>query len=122
MAGVTFGVIGAFYGLLLAFVIVAAWQRFDRAEAEAQGEGVALLSLLQAVEGLLPTECDGNARGDPNLLAHKVIDEDWPDMANYRLAKVEDSAVPRRSGRSCHMTGPKMILASKYWWTTVLTN
>ena len=32
VAGFTFGVIGAFYGLLLAFVIVAAWQRFDRAD------------------------------------------------------------------------------------------
>jgi hypothetical protein len=30
VAGFTFGVIGAFYGLLLAFVIVAAWERFDR--------------------------------------------------------------------------------------------
>ena len=28
VAGVTFGVLGAFYGLVLAFVIVAAWQRF----------------------------------------------------------------------------------------------
>ena len=47
VAGFTFGVIGAFYGLLLAFVIVAAWERFDRAEAEVQGEGVALISLYR---------------------------------------------------------------------------
>src|SRR5215471_227177 len=44
VAGFTFGVIGAFYGLLLAFVIVAVWERFDRADAEVQGEGVALTS------------------------------------------------------------------------------
>ena len=35
VAGFTFGVLGAFYGLLLAFVIVAAWERFDRASANA---------------------------------------------------------------------------------------
>ena len=31
VAGVTFGVLGAFYGLVLAFVIVAAWERFNDA-------------------------------------------------------------------------------------------
>ena len=31
VAGVTFGVVGAFYGLVLGFVIVAAWERFVEA-------------------------------------------------------------------------------------------
>lgn len=47
VAGFTFGVIGAFYGLLLAFVIVAAWERFDRAGDEVQSEAVALTSLYR---------------------------------------------------------------------------
>src|SRR5215472_4256343 len=51
VAGFTFGVIGAFYGLLLAFVIVAVWERFDRADAEVQGEGVALTSLYRLSQG-----------------------------------------------------------------------
>jgi cytochrome c oxidase assembly factor CtaG len=51
VAGFTFGVIGAFYGLLLAFVIVAAWERFDRADAEVQTEGVALTSLYRLAKG-----------------------------------------------------------------------
>src|SRR5579859_7471487 len=45
VAGFTFGVVGAFYGLLLAFVIVAAWERFDRANEQVQSEGMALISL-----------------------------------------------------------------------------
>src|SRR6201981_3313243 len=58
VAGFTFGVIGAFYGLLLAFVIVAAWERFDRAEAEVQDEGVALVSLYRLSQGFpLPVGC-----------------------------------------------------------------
>src|SRR5215831_15342089 len=52
VAGFTFGVIGAFYGLLLAFVIVAAWERFDRTDAEVQTEGVALTSLYRLAKGL----------------------------------------------------------------------
>jgi hypothetical protein len=47
VAGFTFGVIGAFYGLLLAFVIVAAWQRFDRADEKVQDEAMALTSLYR---------------------------------------------------------------------------
>ncbi len=56
VAGFTFGVIGAFYGLLLAFVIVAAWERFDRAQAEVEGESVALISLYQLSKGLTQPE------------------------------------------------------------------
>src|ERR1700719_4857448 len=51
VAGFTFGVIGAFYGLLLAFVIVAAWERFDRANANVEQEGVALISLYRLSKG-----------------------------------------------------------------------
>jgi len=51
VAGFTFGVLGAFYGLLLAFVIVAAWERFDRANANVQEEGVALISLYRLSKG-----------------------------------------------------------------------
>src|SRR5271167_2890282 len=47
VAGVTFGVLGAFYGLVLAFVIVAAWERFDMANADALEEATALESLYK---------------------------------------------------------------------------
>src|ERR1700746_4180724 len=58
VAGFTFGVIGAFYGLLLAFVIVAAWERFDRAEAEVHDEAVSLMSLYRLSQGFpLPVGC-----------------------------------------------------------------
>ena len=37
VAGFTFSVVGAFYGMILAFVIVAVWQRFERANEQAGG-------------------------------------------------------------------------------------
>src|SRR5216683_2422839 len=93
VAGFTFGVIGAFYGLLLAFVIVAAWERFDRAEAEVQGEGVALISLYRLSKGFAePVAMD--MRKTIRMYTHKLIDEDWPDMANYRYQRIEDSMGP----------------------------
>jgi cytochrome c oxidase assembly factor CtaG len=51
VAGFTFGVIGAFYGLLLAFVIVAAWERFDRADEMVQTEAMSLVSLYRISKG-----------------------------------------------------------------------
>jgi hypothetical protein len=93
VAGFTFGVLGAFYGLLLAFVIVAAWQRFDRAEAAVQGEGVALTSLYQLSKGFTQpaaTEMQNAIRA----YTHKLIDKDWPDMQNRRYRKIDDSMGP----------------------------
>ena len=51
VAGYTFGVVGAFYGVVLAFVIVAAWQRFERADDKAQAEALALSNLYSLSKG-----------------------------------------------------------------------
>ena len=64
VAGFTFGVLGAFYGLLLAFVIVAACERFDRASANVEEEGVALASLYRLSKGYPEP-----AAGEPTSLA-----------------------------------------------------
>src|SRR6516165_10551538 len=77
VAGFTFGVIGAFYGLLLAFVIVAAWERFDRAEAEVQGESVALASLYQLSKGFAEPAAT-RLQMAVRAYTHKIIDEEWP--------------------------------------------
>src|SRR5215472_13434262 len=52
IAGVTFGALGAFYGLVLAFVIVAAWERFDQAKTNAHDEATALENLYKLGSGL----------------------------------------------------------------------
>ena len=90
VAGFTFGVIGAFYGLLLAFVIVAAWERFDRAEAEVQGEGVALISLYRLSKGFTEPVA-AEMQTAIRTYTRKLIDQDWPDMANYRYTGIEHS-------------------------------
>src|ERR1700737_1279791 len=54
VAGFTFGVIGAFYGLLLAFVIVAAWARLLRADEKVQAEAAARASLYRLSKGFPP--------------------------------------------------------------------
>jgi hypothetical protein len=90
VGGFTFGVLGAFYGLLLAFVIVAAWERFDRANANVQEEGVALISLYRLSKGYsAPTGSD--LQHAIRAYTHRLIDVEWPDMANSNFASIDDS-------------------------------
>ncbi len=90
VAGFTFGVLGAFYGLLLAFVIVAAWERFDRASANVQEEGVALISLYRLSKGFsAPAASD--MQHTIRAYTHRLIDVEWPAMANSNFAGIDDS-------------------------------
>jgi hypothetical protein len=90
VAGFTFGVLGAFYGLLLAFVIVAAWERFDRANENVQEEGVALISLYRLSKGFsAPAASD--MQHAIRAYTHQLIDVEWPAMANSNFDSIDDS-------------------------------
>jgi hypothetical protein len=81
VAGVTFGVLGAFYGLVLAFVIVAAWERFDLANADSLNEATALDNLYKL--GAAFSE-PMRSKLDSAVLEyiHRVIEKEWPQMAD----------------------------------------
>jgi len=88
VAGITFGVLGAFYGLVLAFVIVAAWQRFNTANDNAHEEATALEALYKI--GAAYSE-PMRTRIDSAVLeyAHNVVEVEWPHMAikDYHASK-----------------------------------
>jgi len=90
VAGFTFGVVGAFYGLLLAFVIVAAWERFDRANESVQEEGVALISLYRLSKGY-SAPAAGDLQHAIRAYTHRLIDVEWPEMANAKFSSIDDS-------------------------------
>ncbi len=82
VAGFTFGVVGAFYGVILAFVIVAVWQRFERANETAQREALALLNLYDLSQGF-----DEPARTAMQAALRQytsdVVNREWTAMATY---------------------------------------
>ena len=82
VAGFTFGVIGAFYGLLLAFVIVAAWERFDRADELVQTEAMSLASLYR-ISKAFPQPLQQNLQQSLRNYARHAINVEWPEMARY---------------------------------------
>jgi hypothetical protein len=81
VAGITFGVLGAFYGLVLAFVIVAAWEQFTAANANSHQEASALESLYKLGAGFAEPM---RTRFDSAVAEYtrRVVDEEWPQMAN----------------------------------------
>lgn len=89
IAGYTFGVVGAFYGVVLAFVIVAAWQRFERADDKAQAEALALSNLYSLSKGFpQPMRGDlGRAAGD---YAKQVVNHEWDQMATLEFERSLD--------------------------------
>ena len=82
VAGVTFGVLGAFYGLVLAFVIVAAWERYNQANTDSLDEATALESLYKMGEAFsepMRTQLDSVVLD----YTHRVIEDEWPRMADH---------------------------------------
>jgi Protein of unknown function (DUF4239) len=86
VAGFTFGVIGAFYGVVLAFVIVVAWQRFQRAQEKTQSEALALTNMYVLARGFEnPMRSDLIAA--VRRYADEVVSTEWTAMAQDSFQK-----------------------------------
>jgi hypothetical protein len=85
VAGFTFGVIGAFYGVVLAFVTVAAWQRFERANDQVQAESLAVSNLYNLAQGL---SGPGRAEMRQALRTYTatVLNSEWKEMADGKFS------------------------------------
>jgi hypothetical protein len=80
VAGFTFGVIGAFYGVVLAFVIVAVWERFERANEQVTAESLAVLNLYSLASGLgEPSRSE--LQGALRSYVARVLGHEWKEMA-----------------------------------------
>ncbi|MGO9454185.1 MAG: DUF4239 domain-containing protein [Candidatus Binataceae bacterium] len=89
VAGFTFGVVGAFYGVVLAFVIVAAWERFDRADAKAQSEALALSDLYSLSFGF-PPSLRSQVVQSVHDYANQVVYHEWDQMASMTYERSLD--------------------------------
>jgi hypothetical protein len=85
VAGVTFAVLGGFYGIVLAFVLVASWERFERARDNTEHEANALGDLYRQAGGL-PGPVQQTLTADINAYLQSVIEDDWPAMADDRIS------------------------------------
>ena len=83
VAGFKFATLGVVYAVLLAFVVVAVWERYEAAETAVEREGDAVLDLHAVSYGL--GEQEGRAiRGLLQQYVASVVGSEWPAMADGR--------------------------------------
>ena len=81
VVGFIIAVVGVIYAVLLAFVVIVAWETFDEAEGVVGQEASALRSMQRDSVGL-PTEAQEPLQDLVQEYATRVIDDEWPAMAD----------------------------------------
>jgi hypothetical protein len=77
LAGFTIAVIGVVYAVLLAFIAIATWEAFSKAEDLVENESDFAGAIYLDTQGL-PKEMGQNVRNLVAQYVHTVIDQEWP--------------------------------------------
>jgi len=87
VAGVCFAVLGGLYGIILAFVLVSSWERYEAARAETVFEASAAADLYRHAAGLSEP---AQSQLSENILSYlqSVVDDEFPAMANGHASDV----------------------------------
>ncbi len=104
VVGFLFSGVGVLYAVLLAFVVIAVWEQFGRAEDIVRTEVSAADALYQDV-GVYPSAVAGTIRSALFRYANDTIADEWPKMQTgltsdaaerslTRLTMVAESVVP----------------------------
>ena len=106
-AGFILAVIGVIYAVLLAFVAIGVWDRFQQAEARSYDEASALSTVYRDAGSF-----SKNAELRPLVRAYakSVITFEWPRMRNGDRAPIADALLEAidRSVRDLPVTSPRL--------------
>ena len=91
VAGYVYATVAVIYGVILAQVVVAAWDEYKEAGSAAEREANALVDLLRLAEGFPAAEQEAVEQA---LVAYAraVIDEEWPAMGREEAPSEEAKA------------------------------
>jgi hypothetical protein len=81
VAGFIFAVVGVIYAVLLAFVVIVTWEKFNSAESVIGEEASALRSIYRESTAF-PPELREQLHDDVRRYATTVIEQEWPAMAD----------------------------------------
>ena len=110
VAGFLFSMVGVIYAVVLGFVVIVVWEKYDTALANAQVEESAVSDLYR-IAGGFPDKTRIEIRGEIKELAHVMVDQEWPAMrqvhrsraaylAGEQLAYTIENVQPRGAGQS----------------------
>jgi len=86
------GALAAIYAVLIAFIVVAVWQSFDKSNANVQAEANYVADLYQDSEAL-SVEFRQYIGGLLNDYCQLVIDREWKEMSYGRMSPEVDTVI-----------------------------
>ena len=109
VAGFIFGIIGVVYAALLAFVVIAVWEKFSEGQTSVAKESAAAAALFYYSEGAEPEAA--KLRDNLKNYLRLVIESDWPAMAtDSEDAKTTDAlGALYRAAMALNRTGTRNI-------------
>ncbi len=90
VAGYIYAVIGVIYAVILAFVVIAAWEEYRDAQAAVSTEASAVLNLARTANGW-PESDRANVESALVVYARQVVDVEWPAMAQGNFAPTTET-------------------------------
>jgi hypothetical protein len=85
VAGFLLAVVGVIYAVVLGFVVIVAWQKYDDAQNSVDEEVAAAIDLYHSVAAFPPPLKNG-VRADIRQYADEVLTSEWPAMARGEQA------------------------------------
>ena len=79
VAGFLYAVVGVTYAVLLALLVIAVWEQYQRARETVESEANATVEIAWLDHGLPKTEGQ-HLQQDARSYAQEVVDEEWPLM------------------------------------------
>ncbi len=87
-AGFILAVIGVIYAVLLAFVAIGVWERFQEAESRSYEEAASLATIYRDAESFRD---GGQIRATLRLYLQSVIHDEWPRMNRGQKSPISDA-------------------------------
>jgi hypothetical protein len=102
IAGFKLNTAGKIYAVLLAFAVIAVWQKFNKAEIAVEQEAAAAATLYRLAAGDDPAMTAMRAAMDKYL--ELAIDQEWSRMAEGKESREAGQALDALYGAAVHLT------------------
>ncbi len=87
VAGICFAVVGGLYGIILAFVLVSSWQRYESAREQTEVEANAAGDLYRHAAAFSEPTRSRLAQAVAAYV-QSTVDDEWPAMARNQMSQV----------------------------------
>ena len=103
LSGMYLAAIAAVYGILLGFMVVAVWTRFDQAEAQTEEEAATLGTVVRLAHALPPGQGGDAVIESCRDYAEHVQKDEWPTMTRGHEDLLTHRSLDRLWGTVLHL-------------------